>query len=146
MYFVSVTTVGTYATDWANDGVFGDGWHLLGIGDAEYNELADEYSLSTLKRDAYIEAAENAGIDTSALTAAMDAVANEEAEEVDPAVLSAFVAQAQAQNLTATAEVLGDEGQVEETLPFPWPTLKRAWPPKNPIRPITACGCPVFRC
>ncbi len=117
VYFVSVTTVGTYATDWANDGVFGDGWHLLGIGDAEYNELADEYSLSTLKRDAYIEAAENAGIDTSALTAAMDAVANEEAEEVDPAIISAFVAQAQAQNLTATAEVLGDEGQVEETLP-----------------------------
>ena len=30
VYFVSVTTVGTWATDWANDGVFGDGWHLLG--------------------------------------------------------------------------------------------------------------------
>ena len=32
VYFVSVTTVGTWATDWANDGVFGDGWHLFGIG------------------------------------------------------------------------------------------------------------------
>lgn len=31
VYFVSVTTVGTWATDWANDGVFGDGWHLFGI-------------------------------------------------------------------------------------------------------------------
>ncbi len=31
VYFVSVTTVGTWATDWANEGVFGDGWHLFGI-------------------------------------------------------------------------------------------------------------------
>ncbi len=31
IYYVSVSTVGTYATDWANDGVFGDGWHLFGI-------------------------------------------------------------------------------------------------------------------
>ncbi len=31
VYFVSVTTVGTWATDWANDGVFGDGWNLFGI-------------------------------------------------------------------------------------------------------------------
>ena len=32
VYYVSVSTVGTWATDWANDGVFGDGWHLFGIG------------------------------------------------------------------------------------------------------------------
>ena len=32
VYYISVTTVGTFATDWANDGVFGDGWHLFGIG------------------------------------------------------------------------------------------------------------------
>lgn len=31
VYFVSVTTVGSWATDWANDGVFGEGWHLFGI-------------------------------------------------------------------------------------------------------------------
>ncbi|MCH5191081.1 MAG: ferrous iron transporter B [Oscillospiraceae bacterium] len=30
VYFISVTTVGAWATDWANDGVFGDGWHLVG--------------------------------------------------------------------------------------------------------------------
>ena len=35
VYFVSVTTVGTWATDWANDGVFGDGWHLFNIGAGE---------------------------------------------------------------------------------------------------------------
>ncbi|MGN0557619.1 MAG: FeoB small GTPase domain-containing protein, partial [Acutalibacteraceae bacterium] len=43
VYFISVTTVGTYATDWANDGVFGDGWHLFGIGSAAYEKAAEEY-------------------------------------------------------------------------------------------------------
>lgn len=38
VYYISVTTVGTYATDWANDGVFGEGWHLFGIGSAAYEE------------------------------------------------------------------------------------------------------------
>ncbi|WP_167957483.1 ferrous iron transport protein B [Anaerosporobacter faecicola] len=31
VYYVSVTTVGSWATDWANDGVFGEGWNLFGI-------------------------------------------------------------------------------------------------------------------
>lgn len=30
VYYVSVTTIGTYATDWANEGVFGEGWELFG--------------------------------------------------------------------------------------------------------------------
>ena len=37
-----MVAVGAPATDWANDGLFGDGWHLLGIGSSEYNEVADE--------------------------------------------------------------------------------------------------------
>ena len=40
VYFVSVTTVGTIVTDWANDGVFGEGWHLFGIGASAYEEAA----------------------------------------------------------------------------------------------------------
>jgi ferrous iron transport protein B len=32
VYFVSVTTVGTWVTDWTNDGLFGEGWHLSGGG------------------------------------------------------------------------------------------------------------------
>lgn len=44
VYYISVTTVGTIATDWANDGVFGDGWHLFGIGTSAYEEVNDEYS------------------------------------------------------------------------------------------------------
>ncbi|MDR2771656.1 MAG: ferrous iron transport protein B [Clostridiales Family XIII bacterium] len=31
VYYVSVTTVGAFATDWANDGVFGEGWRLFGL-------------------------------------------------------------------------------------------------------------------
>ncbi len=31
VYFISVSTVGTWATDWANDGLFGEGWYFLGI-------------------------------------------------------------------------------------------------------------------
>ncbi|GHV46618.1 ferrous iron transport protein B [Clostridia bacterium] len=41
VYFISVTSVGTWATDWANEGVFGDGWHLFGIGSAEFSEAAE---------------------------------------------------------------------------------------------------------
>ena len=45
VYFISVTTVGTWATDWANDGVFGDGWHITGASayDDAMNEYAAEY-------------------------------------------------------------------------------------------------------
>ncbi len=31
VYYVSISTVGGWATDWVNDGVFSDGWHLFGI-------------------------------------------------------------------------------------------------------------------
>lgn len=53
VYYVSVTTVGTIATDWANDGVFGDGWHLFGIGTSAYEEDADSYTQATNALDAY---------------------------------------------------------------------------------------------
>ncbi len=43
-FYVSVTTVGGWATDWANDGVFGDGWHLFGIGTSSYEDAAADYS------------------------------------------------------------------------------------------------------
>lgn len=43
VYYISMVTVGSYATDWANDGLFGDGWHLFGIGSSAYEEAAEEY-------------------------------------------------------------------------------------------------------
>ena len=53
VYYISMVTVGAAATDWANDGLFGDGWHLLGIGSGEYNEVADAYGEASLVVDGY---------------------------------------------------------------------------------------------
>ena len=53
VYYISMVTVGSAATDWANDGLFGDGWHLLGIGSGEYNEVADAYGEASLVVDGY---------------------------------------------------------------------------------------------
>lgn len=44
VYYISMVTVGAAATDWANDGLFGDGWHLLGIGTSQYEEAAENYA------------------------------------------------------------------------------------------------------
>ena len=53
VYWVAMVGVGAPATDWANDGVFGDGCHLLGIGSAAYNEAAEEYGAAALIVDGY---------------------------------------------------------------------------------------------
>ena len=53
VYYLSMVTVGTAATDWANDGLFGDGWHLLGIGSAAYEQAAEEYGAASLIVDGY---------------------------------------------------------------------------------------------
>ncbi len=47
VYYISMVTVGSFATDWMNDGVFGDGWHLLGIGSKAYSADADDYTAAT---------------------------------------------------------------------------------------------------
>ena len=47
VYYLSMVTVGAMATGWVNDGVFGDGWHLLGIGSGAYNEAVKTYGDST---------------------------------------------------------------------------------------------------
>ena len=52
VYWIAMVAVGAPATDWANDGVFGDGWHLLGI-DGGYNEVADTYGKASLLVDGY---------------------------------------------------------------------------------------------
>ena len=88
VYFVSVTTVGGWATDWANDGVFGDGWHLFGIGSSAYEEASVEYAVPGAKVEAFEAAAEEKGLDP-----------------------------VQANGLTATAKLYDDNGNVEEEIP-----------------------------
>jgi len=58
VYYIAMVAVGAPATDWANDGVFGDGWHLLGIGSAAYGEASDDYTAASEAVNAF------AGIDT----------------------------------------------------------------------------------
>ena len=53
VYYISMVTVGSAATDWANDGLFGDGFHLFGIGSSQYEEVADEYTEASLIVDGY---------------------------------------------------------------------------------------------
>ena len=97
VYFVSVTTVGTWATDWANDGVFGDGFHLLGIGTADYEEAAGAYAVPGAVVEAFEAAAEEAGLDP-----------------------------AEATDLTAEARLYDDEGNLEETIPVTYSSYKEA--------------------
>lgn len=65
VYYISVTTVGTFATDWANDGLFGDGFHLFGIGSKEYEEKISEFSekyIFTPNVKETVEKADKAGV------------------------------------------------------------------------------------
>lgn len=91
VYYIAMVTVGSSATDWANDGLFGDGWHLFGIGSSAYTEAADEFTSASDIVNGYIDAASEQGIDTDAVAEALDT----ESEDFDPEVakteLAAFV-------------------------------------------------------
>ena len=67
VYYISVSTVGTFATDWANDGVFGDGW-FLGAGGDEYAEVVDEFDGASESVAAFDEAAIAEGLDPESET------------------------------------------------------------------------------
>ena len=110
VYYVSVTTVGTWATDWANDGVFGDGWHLLGIGDSAYEEAAEEYVVP----GAIVEAFESAAAEAGAV--------DEEQSTEDETVLLPD----QAETLTTTAYLYDDDGNIEEEIPVDYAAYQEA--------------------
>lgn len=111
VYYISVTTVGTWATDWANDGVFGDGWHLFGIGSSAYEEQVGEFETAQAEIDAFLEAAAEEGIDVDGITAVLEA---EEGDEVDESAVDIFLADAA--ELTAAAEIENEDGEIEEIL------------------------------
>ena len=56
VYYISMVTVGAAATDWANDGLFGDGYHLFGRGTAQYEKAAEKYGDSDLIIGAFADA------------------------------------------------------------------------------------------
>lgn len=109
VYFVSVQTVGGWATDWANDGVFGDGWHLLGIGSSKYEAAAEEYDET------------NAGPIVEAFEAAAEenGAVDEENSTDDEMVLI----EDKAKDITTEAKIYDDEtGEVTETIPVDYST------------------------
>ena len=74
VYYISVSTVGTVATDWANDGVFGDGWYI-GPGQEQLDEANEEYDNAKSSVEAYEAAAKEKGLDPSSETFVQDAKA-----------------------------------------------------------------------
>ncbi len=94
VYYISMVTVGDAATGWANDGLFGDGWHLLGIGSSAYNEAADEYTAASQAAQAF------AGVEIDT-----------EAEDFDADALLAEL-----QGYTKTSDTATVDVEDEETL------------------------------
>ncbi|MBQ4297300.1 MAG: ferrous iron transporter B, partial [Clostridia bacterium] len=80
VYWISMVGIGSAATDWANDGLFGDGWHLFGIGSSEAEEKTEEYEAAIRALDAYgVEAdAEAEDFDADALREEIGAVTSAE--------------------------------------------------------------------
>ena len=54
VYWISMIGVGVAATDWANDGLFGDGYHLFGMGTSEAEAAAEEYGEAQNAVDAFL--------------------------------------------------------------------------------------------
>ena len=90
VYYIAMVTVGSAATDWANDGLFGDGWHLFGIGTSEYTEVADNYTAASEAISAYYD------LDT-------------EADDFDPDTTLADMKAVQPDSASATIEVEDEE-------------------------------------
>lgn len=112
VYYVSVSTIGTWATDWANDGVFGDGWHLFGIGSSEYEDAAGEYEESNAGPivEAFYAAAEENG--------AVDADKSTDEETV--------LIEEKAQGITTEAKLYDENGNVTDTIPVDFAKFEEA--------------------
>ena len=105
VYYISMQTVGTAATDWANDGLFGDGWHLFGIGSSQAAEAEETYGDS----DAIIEAF-NAQYGNDDIAEAVDLESENYSEDTAKAALAELV------NLTPSDASVTYSVQDEETL------------------------------
>ncbi|MBQ8717606.1 MAG: ferrous iron transporter B, partial [Clostridia bacterium] len=82
VYYISVSTVGTWVTDFTNDGLFGDGFRFLGIGNSKYEEAVDAYAAENVWTTAPtllkpgVEAAVDA--DVPGATEILDAIQDED--------------------------------------------------------------------
>ena len=119
VYYISMVTVGSAATDWANDGLFGDGWHLLGIGSGEYTEVADAYGEASLVVDGY-----EAYIEENGALAADGTFTYDVEDEETLAVTTETATLADYEKAKATLDEIGDE---------PDPADYGVWVPGVPV-------------
>ncbi len=113
VYYIAMSTIGAAATDWTNDNLFGDGFHLFGIGTAAYEEKAEEYGGAAEVIDGFVSYAEALGMDVEQIADALDA----ESEDFDPETAAAamdeltamFDASAEATYLVEDEETLATE-------------------------------------
>ena len=118
VYWVAMVAVGAPATDWANDGLFGDGWHLFGIGSSAYGEVADAYGEAAAIVDGYELYVEENGEPT-------DGVFTYEVEDEETlAVEEVSATVADYEDAAATLEEIGDE---------PDPADYGVWVPGIPV-------------
>ncbi|MBR5379381.1 MAG: ferrous iron transporter B [Clostridia bacterium] len=84
VYWIAMVAVGAPATDWANDSLFGDGWHLFGRGAAQYEEAADEYgsAVNAVNAFGFEFDAEADDFDGEAVLGELQAFTSEEATAV----------------------------------------------------------------
>ena len=118
VYWVAMVGVGAPATDWANDGLFGDGWHLLGI-DGGYGDLAEEYGEASLIVDGY-----DAYIEENGSLAADGTFTYEVEDEETLAVSTETATLADYEAAKATLDEIGDE---------PDPADYGVWVPGIPV-------------
>ena len=114
VYWVAMVGVGAPATDWANDGLFGDGWHLFGIGTAEYTEVADNYTAAMDAVSGYYELdTEAENFDADAALAAMKAVQ----PDADSATIEVEDEETLAQNeMTVYYDAIPEDADEESTV------------------------------
>ena len=110
VYYIAMVTVGSAATDWANDGLFGDGFHLFGIGTAAYEEAADEYGDSDEIIAAYVESLGDSG---EAIADAIDTEADDYDSEA--AVKALTTLEATVKPSAAVDYTVEDEETLETT-------------------------------
>ena len=114
VYFISVTTVGTWATDWANDGLFGDGFHLFGI-DGGYTADSEEFGEASQVVNGFMEYAAENGVDTQSLEAALDTEAEGFSPETALSELRTFSEQFDTAD-EATYTVVDEETMADEAV------------------------------
>ena len=114
VYWDAMVGVGAPATDWANDGLFGDGWHLFGIGTAEYTEVADNYTAAMDAVSGYYELdTEAENFDADAALADMKAVQ----PDADSATIEVEDEETLAQNeMTVYYDAIPEDADEESTV------------------------------